>query len=151
VANWRKFNFQVRCCFCYVANSQSTEGRSLDCRFKFYRSHLCVLQQPLRYTTLSTHSAFLLQCLGQFSTCGTVKWVLPVGLSNDSKWLQQIWAHFTVELNCPFCFDLVWGGCHRHMALILHLSSEPGELLQWFFRDDSEINIIFLLCLLKYH
>ena len=31
----------------------------------------------------------------------------------------------------------------RPLGAILHLSSEPGELSQWLYHDDSPINIVF--------
>jgi len=36
--------------------------------------------------------------------------------------------------------QLAWFG--GHLALSLHSSNEPGELLQWPRHDDSTINIV---------
>ena len=78
-------------------------------------------------------------------TDGTVKWVSAFGLSNN-KWrcwmlgLQPI-GGLTAQVGW---LGLKVGG---QLALPIHSSNEPSELLQWLCHDDSTINKILLLLL----
>jgi len=39
--------------------------------------------------------------------------------------------------------------CRRPLGAILHSSNEPGELSQWLCHDDSTINIVLVIIIMK--
>ena len=74
--------------------------------------------------------------------CGTVKWVLAFGLSNNNKWRWWMWMLSAIYRQTHSPSRLVWYDDWWAPAFSLHSSNELGELSQWLRYDDSTINII---------
>jgi len=118
-------------------------------RFKSHCRQLCLARQPLRYTALGhgLHALTALPRSTQPSTLhGMVNWVSAFGLSITNKcgWYQPI-GRLTGQVG--------WLGLRvgSHLALSLHSSNEPGELSQWSRLDDSTINIVIGIGIIRLH
>jgi len=56
-------------------------------------------------------------------------------------------CHFFLADSQSKSVGLAWG-LAATLALSLHSSNEPGELLQWLCHDDSTINIISVIIII---
>jgi len=117
---------------------QWSSGNMPDCsvrgpRFESHRGQSCLSRQPLRYTVLGT-GCTPLPSLGldlvprstQPSTlCGTVKWVLALGLSNNKMAMVDAdgSCHFFLADSQSKSVGLVWG-LAATSALSLHSSND---------------------------
>ena len=91
--------------------------------------------KPSRYVISQLGRLSLLPFVGRWNQCQLSGWVIIINGDGGCRFWQPVQADLQ-----PKSSGLVLG--RRPLGAILHLSNEPGELLQWICHDDSTINIV---------